>query len=198
MPSTPRFAAALAVLTALLLGAGCTTTVPGAAAADSAAPPTTAAAADPVAWVDEVCGALLPFVRSAGTPPQLDSASDPATLVKGLGDYLGQASGAAGTAITGMAAAGPSPVAGGDGIVSGLTDTLTSFQTSFQDARTKIDALDTSDPQALLVGLPPAIAPLEQLANLPDPTAGLKSSPELDRASQQAPNCQQVQATTGG
>lgn len=191
MARTLRPAALLAVLAALFLGAGCTTVVPGAAEPD----PEFVAA---LAWVDEVCGSLLPFIETAATPPQLDASGDPATILLGLSGYLGEASAAAGSAIDGMRAAGPSPVAGGDELVTGLTGTLTTFQTTLDGARTQVDALDTSDPLALLDTLPAAVAPLEQLADLPDPTAGMQSSPELDQASELSANCQQIEQLTGG
>lgn len=209
MPRTPRPALILTALAALLLGAGCTTAVPGVAAPDGAAPPAPTSATSPrttgsgepdaaaVAWVDEMCGALLPFVRTASTPPSLDSSGDPAALVQGFSAYLGQASGSADGAIRGMEAVGPSPVAGGDEIVTRLTETLTTLRTSFRNAKDRIDAIDTSDPQALATGLPAALGPLRSLASLPNPTTDLQSSPELERAATQAPNCQQVEKTAG-
>lgn len=201
MPRTPRPALLLAVLAAALLGAGCTTAVPGTAGANGAA--TTAAAEpadarqDAVGWVDDVCDALLPFIEAAAMP-QLDTTGDPATLVEGFGEYLDKAGSSADSAISGMADVGPSPVAGGDEIVTRLTETLTIFRTSFQDAKAKLDAVDTTDPQSLATELPAAIAPLQKLADLPDPTAGLQASAELDAASKQAPNCQQIELKTGG
>jgi len=197
MSTTPRPALLLPALAALVVGiAGCTSAVPGAAAPAGQAPAT--AAGDPVQWVDGVCGALLPFVKTAGTPPQLNTASDPTALAKGISDYLGQGATAADSAISGIAAVGPSPVAGGDDVITRLTQTLTTFRTSFQDAKTQVDAVDTSNPQTLRTELPKAVAPLEQLATMPDPTVDLQTSPELERASAQAPNCQQVERQTGG
>lgn len=191
MIRSPRPAMLLALLAALFLGTGCTTVVPGAAEPD----PEFVAA---IGWVDQVCGALLPFIQTASVPPQLDPASDPATLLLGLSTYLGGASTSAGAAIDAMAAAGPSPVAGGDELVTGLTGTLTTFQTTLDGAKTQIDALDPNNPLALIETLPAAVAPLEQLSNLPDPTAGLQSSPELDQASELAANCKKVEQLTSG
>jgi hypothetical protein len=197
MSATSRPVLLLPVLAALLMGmAGCTSTVPGAAAPAGQSP--AASTADPVHWVDGVCGALLPFVKTAGTPPQLNGATDPTALAKGISDYLGQGASAADSAITGMAGVGPSPVAGGDDVITRLTQTLTTFRASFQDAKAQVDAVDTSNPQTLRTELPKAVAPLQQLASMPDPTVDLQTSPELERASAQAPNCQQVERQTGG
>jgi hypothetical protein len=46
------------------------------------------------------------------------------------------------------------------------------------------------------VALPAAVAPLEELRNLADPTAGLRATDELRAAADKAPNCQQVRSTT--
>lgn len=205
MRSTARPALLLAVVTSVLLAVGCTTTVTGTATARGSAagappsgpPPAGGAPGDAVAWVDQVCGALLPFIRAASAPPPFDGSSDPAALVEGISDYFGETGAAADTAISGMAAAGPSPAEGGDEVVTALTGTLTTIRTSFRDAQTRLDAIDTSDPRAFATELPGAIAPLQELTTLSDPTAGLESSPELDRAGKQAPNCQQIEALTG-
>jgi hypothetical protein len=179
----------LPVVAALVLSGGCTTTVPGAASADTAAAQGTG---DAVAWVDQICGSLLPFVRTAGTPPEPSVSPDPETLVRNITDYLSETEETAGSAISGMAAAGPSPVAGGDEIVDGLSSTLETMQTSFRDARTRIERVDVNDRQALLREVPAAIGSLEQLATMPNPMADLQGSPELERATQEAAGCQQV------
>jgi hypothetical protein len=179
----------LPAVAVLVLSGGCTTTVPGAASADTAAAQGTG---DAVAWVDQICGSLLPFVRAAGTPPEPSVSPDPATLVRNITNYLSETEETAGSAISGMDAAGPSPVAGGDEIVDGLSSTLETMQTSFRDARTRIERVDVNDRQALLREVPAAIGSLEQLATMPNPMADLKGSPELERATQEAAGCQQV------
>lgn len=200
MPRTFRPTFFVAVAAALLLAAGCTTTVTGTPAptggssssggGSSAAPPTTTRTADAVGWVDDVCGALLDFTTAATVQPNIDTA-DPASALQGLSDYLGNAIAAVDKALTGLDAVGPSPVAGGDEVVRRLTSTLSTFKTSFENAKTEVDNADPNDP-ASLVALPDALAPLEQLANLPNPLADVQSSPELDRAAAQAPNCQKI------
>jgi hypothetical protein len=197
MPAVPRPVLLLTVLAPLLLSLGCTTTVSGSARPAGSTQGTTTTV-DAVQWVDGVCGALLPFVRTAGTEPQITGATDPAALVKSISDYLAQGAGAADSAITGMSRVGPSPVAGGDDVVTRLTGTLTTFRTSFQNAKTQVDAVDTTDRQALATELPKAVAPLEQLKSMPDPTVDLQTDPELERASAQAPNCQQIKLQIGG
>ena len=188
MPRITPPALLLPAVAALVLSGGCTTTVTGAASANGAAQGT----GDAVAWVDQICGSLLPFVQAAGTPPQPSAAPTPATLVQDISDYLSETEDTAGSAITGMAAAGPAPVAGGDEVVARLSSTLETMQTSLRDARTRIERVDVNDREALLREVPAAIASLEQLANMPSPMADLQSSPELDRAGQEAAGCQQI------
>lgn len=184
----------VASLIALLLGTACTSTVPGAAApaaGTTAAAPTTTAAADPVEWMDDVCGALVPFLEAATDQPQLDT-SDPVGTVEGISTYLGKVAASLDKALAQLKAAGPSPVVGGDKLVSRVAGALTTFKTTVTDAKTKIDAIDASDPQQLANDLPEAVAGLQELANFPDPTADLKANPELDRAAAKAPNCKKL------
>jgi hypothetical protein len=194
LSAAPRIALLAAVLVVALLGAGCATTVTGRAAptgassGSSTAPTTTAATTDAVTWVDNVCGALLPFVTAASTEPKINP-SDPAAAIRGLSTYLGTAVSTLDKALSGLRDAGPSPVKGGDEVVTTLSTALTKFRTTFQNAKTKIDAVDPNDPAEIATALPEAIAPLQELSSLGNPTADLKSSPELDRAAKQAPNC---------
>jgi hypothetical protein len=195
MPRITPPALLLPAVVALVLSGGCTTAVPGTASAGSAA--AAQGTGDATAWVDQICGSLLPFVRAAGTPPEPAAASNPATLVQDITDYLSETEDSAGAAIDGLAAAGPAPVAGGDEIVAGLTSTLESMQTSLRDARTRIERVDVNDRQALLREVPAAISSLEQLASIPSPMADLQRSPELTRAGQEAANCQQISREFG-
>jgi hypothetical protein len=206
MRRTPRKVVLVPLVAAAMAVAGCSSTIPGTAApagaggtagtasSASAAPTSTD---DPVVWVDQVCGALLPFIQTASEEPPLSNSSDPAELVKGLSTYLGKASDAAGTAVDGMKAAGPSPIKDGDKLVSGLSDTLGTFQKTFGGVKSDIDKLDTSDPLKLASALPNAIGPLAELSNLPNPTADFQSNPELEAASKKAAKCQEIEKTTG-
>ena len=180
----------------VMLVAGCSTTVSGTAAPAGAASSAGAAATgDPVTWINGVCGSLLGFVKTVSSPPAIDSSS-PEKAVKGLSTYLGSAVTAIDKATTDIKAAGPSPVAGGDQAITTITDTLGKFRTSFQSAKTKIDAVNPSDLSQVATALPEALTPLQDLSNLPN-TTDFNSTPELDKAAQQAPNCQAL-STSGG
>ncbi|OJY37726.1 hypothetical protein [Pseudonocardia sp. 73-21] len=181
-----------------MLVTGCSTTVTGSPAAvgASSAAPSAPATGDPVAWINGVCGSLLGFVRTVSAPPAIDSSS-PQKAVTGLSTYLGTAVTAIDKATTDIKGAGPSPVEGGDKAVTTITDALGKARTSFQSAKTKIDAVNTSDLSQVATALPEALAPLQDLSTLTNTSTDLQSTPELDKAAQQAPNCRALQ-TTGG
>jgi hypothetical protein len=200
MHLTARTALVSTAVATVLLGSGCSSLLPGVPAPSPADTSSSAATggnaapgADGVAWMDKICGAMLPAVQIRADAPTLGDSGDPASRLSGLSQYLDKASTAADGAINGMAAAGPSPIEGGDQAVTALTTTLTSFRDSARNAKTKIDAIDTSDPQALATDLPAAIAPLAELARLPNPAAQLDSNPALDAAAKAAPQCQQLE-----
>jgi hypothetical protein len=184
--------AAVAVATVALTG--CSTTVVGAPAPDggSAALASNASTTtDPVAWTDQVCGSLLPFVGASTAQPQFNQ-SNPGAAVKAISDYLGTAVSAIDQALAGLNAAGPAPVADGDKFVAKLKDALTTVRSSFETSKTAIDKVDPNNITELVTTLPEVLAPLQALSQLQDPTTGLKANPELKAAAAKAPNCQKL------
>lgn len=183
-----------AVAAVLVAASGCSTTIAGspAPAGASAGGATAPATTDPVAWTDRVCGSLLPLQKSLSTTPQFDQ-SDPAAAVKALSDFLGKGETAIDQAVSGLDAAGPSPVQGGNEVVVRIKSTLTTVRNSFDQAKAALDKINPDDPTALITALPQAVAPLQDLSKLKDPTSDLKASPELDAAAAKAPNCQALQ-----
>jgi len=196
MPRITPHALLLPAVAALVLSGGCTTAVSGAASADSAA--AAQGTGEAVAWVDQICGSLLPYVRAAGSPPKPAEAPDAATLVQDISGYLSESEESAGSAITGMEAAGPAPMAGGDEIVARMSTTLETMQTSLRDARTRIERVNINDRQALLREVPAAIESVERLASTPSPMADLQRNPELAQAGRDAAGCQQIAREFGG
>jgi hypothetical protein len=198
MPRTPRKVLLVPLLAAALLGAGCSSTVQGTPAATGASPGASDTGGgpvgqtdDPVAWVDQVCAALVTFAEGPGEPPEISPSSSPEQAIGQLTDYLGKASDTATTAIDGIRAAGPSPVAGGDEFAAQMTEVLTTVKTTFDSTREQFENLDPSDPSALLEGLGALTTP-EGLEDLEDPSTALQRSPELAAAAQQAPKCQEL------
>jgi hypothetical protein len=178
---TRRFTCTLASAFVLVIAAGC---------GNSSDPDS-----DAVAWTDQVCGALSGFARAATSQPQVGGA-DPVSTVRGLGDYFSATATALQGSISELDAVGPSPVEGGDEYVARLKGALTEIRTSFDTARGQLAGVDTSSVQAMSVALPAAVAPLQELRNLADPTDGLRATDELRAAADKAANCQQVRSTT--
>lgn len=194
MHRTTRTALATAAVAAVLLGAGCTTPVPGLPAPAGAAPAAGTAVpteTDPVAWMNKVCTALLPALQVRATQPKIDP-NNPADTISALKTYTAQAGPVIDTALNGMAAAGPSPIEGGDQAVSALSTTITAYRDALTQTKTKVDAIDPTNRRALVAAFPEAVAPLSDLSKLPNPAADLTESPALTQAVAQAPQCQQA------
>jgi hypothetical protein len=177
---------------------GCSATVTGspaptggASAATTGAPAGSPTITDPVAWTDKLCGSLLPTVKALASEPQIGQ-SDPASTVKGLSAYFGGAVSSLDESLSGIDAAGPSPIADTDPVVAKLKQTLRTLRSTFAEAKTAVDKVDPNNPADLATALPEALAPLANLGALGDPTAGLKTNPELKAAAAQAPNCQEI------
>jgi len=190
--STRTLLAAIAVATVALTG--CSATVTGAPAptgGSSALAPNAPTTTDPVAWTDQVCGSLLPFVGASTTGPQFDQ-SNPGAEAKSLSDYLGNVVSAIDEGLVGLDAAGPAPVADGDAFVAKLKDALTIVRSSFEKSKTAIDKVDPNNITELATALPELLAPLQDLSKLQDPTTGLKANPELKAAAAKAANCQKL------
>jgi hypothetical protein len=153
-----------------------------------------AASEDTVAWTNGVCGALSGFTRAASTGPQVDPAN-PLASVEGVRSYLGSTSEEVQRSLSALDAVGPSPVEGGDQYVARLEEALQSIRSGFESARVQLAAVDTSNPAALATAFPTAVAPLQELQGLPDPTEGLRENDELRTAAEQAPACRDLRST---
>jgi hypothetical protein len=175
---TRTLSCTVAALAALVAGCG------GSAAPD----------ADAVAWTDQVCGALAGFTRAATTSPEIDR-SDPAAAVQELDRYLGATTEELQRSLTALDVVGPSPVDGGDAYVGRLEEALRGIRSGFDSARTQLAGVDVSDPAQLATAVPAALAPLQELRNLPAPTEGMRDGQELGAASEQADSCRRLRST---
>jgi hypothetical protein len=171
---TRRFSCTIAVLAALAVGCG-----------------DAAASEDTVAWTNGVCGALTGFTRAASSGPRIDQA-DPVASVQGVRSYLGATSDEVQRSLSALSAVGPSPVEGGDQYVTRLQEALQRIRSGFESARSQLATIDTSDRGALATAFPAAVAPLQELRDLPDPTAGLRENEELRTAAEQAAACREL------
>ncbi|NMI01257.1 hypothetical protein [Pseudonocardia acidicola] len=177
---TARSVGALGATLAVLVAAGC-------GSGDAQA----------LAWSDKVCGAMVSFRDAVSVRPNID-AGDPAAAAKGLSEFTGNAVSAAQGTIADLNAAGAAPVSGGDAVVTTLKQRMTVIQTTFATAKSHIDAVDVTDATAAQASLRAAVAPLQNLTNLPDPAADLEVNPHLRDAVDAAPNCQKLRQRSGG
>jgi hypothetical protein len=175
---TRRFSSTVAALAALVGGCG-GSTAPSEGAVD---------------WTNQVCGSLSGFTRAATTSPQIDRA-DPVAAVQELDRYLGATSEELQRSLTALGTVGPSPVDGGDAYVGRLEEALRGIRNGFDSARMQLAVVDVSDPAQLATAVPAALAPLQDLRNLPAPTDGMRDSEELGAASEQAANCRQLRSS---
>ncbi|TQM36397.1 hypothetical protein [Pseudonocardia cypriaca] len=148
-----------------------------------------------VAWTDQVCEALSGFTRAATTSPHINR-GDPAAAVQELDRYLGATSEELQRSLTALDGVGSSPVDGGDDYVGRLEEALRGIRGGFEAARTQLATVDVSDPAQFATAVPAALAPLQELHNLPAPTEGMRASEELGAASEQAGSCRQLRVTT--
>jgi len=185
--------ALVAVLSALLLGTGCTATVSGTPSADPAPAPTEGPGSDPVLWVDRVCGSLLAYTGPALTQPQFGDAPDLPSIKQKLGTYLDGIIGGLQRSRTQLGAVGRSPVGGGDEAVSRIDDVLEKLEADIGAAKTKVDSADPENPEGFLATITDAETQLGKIS-APDALADLSASPRLQKAAAKAANCQQLSA----
>jgi hypothetical protein len=180
----------VAVAAAAVILSGCSATVTGSPAPTGAVTgDTVVATTDPVVWMDNVCGSLLPVQQSLATPPQ-PSGDDPAALAKSISAFLGRSASAIDESLAGLDAVGPSPIADGDAAVAQLKSALTIIRTSFDRTKTAIDQIDPTNADDVATTLPTVFATLAEVAKIQGSTPDLQNNPALKAAAAQAPNCQ--------
>lgn len=175
-----RMLAALGTTLAVLSGGGCGTEAPSSAA---------------VGWIDDVCGSLVGFSRVSAERAPVDT-QDPVARARGLQAYVEAAVPALTEGLDELAQVGPSPVAGGDALVAGLSDRLGRYRDGFATVRDGLADLDHDDPDAVAERLPEVLAPFGELSALSPPTVDLDPSTELGRAAEQAPNCRAIRTAS--
>lgn len=146
--------------------------------------------ATPEQWTDRMCGAVLPFARTATTPPQ--RGADPAATANEISGYLGRTVTALDGTLGSLEQLGPAPVDDGERVATGLRTGLTDVRTAFAAARAQVDALNGQPPAEIERRLPEALAPVGRLGNATGPLAGVASNPQLGAASRSSANCRDL------
>lgn len=196
--ATPRPARAarvlLPILAAASLAAGCATSVAGTASPDPAPRPTTGVGADPVAWGDKVCGALLSYYQPLVAKPDYAGA-DLAGIKGRLSGYLGAVAGGIDDGQQQLQAAGPSPVSGGDPFAKSIGDLLDRTGATVDQAKTEVDAADPND----VPGFEGRLRSAEEKLRTIGAAQGLDqlgATPRLDKAVAAAPRCGELNELT--
>lgn len=154
----------------------------------SSTPTSGAASTDAVAYMDKVCGAASEFAKVEKTAPRLD-ASDPQKLKAEMAAYMGQLADSFAKSAEGLKNVGPSPVEGGEQAIDKLTETFASLNTVFTDAKAKVEQADANDANGGLQAAGEAIGKLSELAGT---LRDFEAVPELQKATQSAPKCQEM------
>jgi hypothetical protein len=175
MPRRSRTVLLVPLAAAALAVAGCSTAVAGTPYPLGAGPALGAVAApaptgDTAAWVDRVCGTVLPALRASANSPHVDY-TDVDKATDTLEQHLRDVSAAAGRGLAELDRVGPSPTRHGDELVAQF--------------RTGLLALQRLDPDAPAGAASPPAPPLAPV----NPAALLAEDPELAGALAHAENC---------
>ncbi|GJF07697.1 hypothetical protein [Pseudonocardia sp. D17] len=183
--------ATVALAFTVLLG-GCSSVVSGTAAADPSPQPTQGPGADPVAWVDNVCGSLIPMLDAAQKTPNLAGVNDLPTIKKSFSDYLGAVLSGVQQGRSQLGSVGSSPVAGGNETVTRIDGLLTQFEQSLGEAKSRVDGVDPNDVNAFQGALTDATTSLGKLSTSGASLGDTSGYVRLNKAAEAAPNCQRL------
>jgi hypothetical protein len=196
---------AAGVAVALLLAgcgdkvAGTASVAPGAGAAvtsgssSAPSPSGSGSSSSAEAWADQLCGSFLPLASIGQTPPDMSSASDPASAKKAISDYLTKAVNAFQTAVDGLNNLPSAPNAAAETAKTALVTALTPALQTMKDANDKLSAAG-NDPQSMLDAVKSMEGLGTSMQSISSPLNSLTSSPEMEAAYKAAPNCQKLPA----
>ncbi|OLT14011.1 hypothetical protein BJF78_20605 [Pseudonocardia sp. CNS-139] len=179
------------LLTAMAGLCACTSTVGGSPVADPAPAPTEGPGSDPVAWVDQVCGAVLSFAVPATAAPDFSRTEDLPAVQRTVSDYLGSVVAGVQAGRTRLGTVGRSPVQGGDEAIGRTESAMQFLEQDFTGAKATMDAADPTDMQAFLGTLGQVESTLAAITP-PDLLRDLSASPRLLRASERAAQCRHL------
>lgn len=151
----------------------------------------------PQEWTDEMCTAVLPFVRTAVAAPAPAPEAGTGDRLRGLGDYLGRTTEALDRTLGDLDRLGPAPVDDGEALTARLTGGLGEVRSAFSGARGRVDALDPTDPAAVERDLPGALEPVARLGTATGPLAQVTGDPELAAAFRSSASCGDLTRLSG-
>ncbi|HEY9413335.1 MAG TPA: hypothetical protein VIQ30_01125 [Pseudonocardia sp.] len=184
-PRSPRLAAHVVVLATFAgLVTGCGSDRP------ENLPPTD----DPVVWAGRLCSSLGPLTGLRNLRPHVDP-NDPGASKASLSQYFNDTEGRIGESLEGLDQVGPSPIPGGDDVTGRVRAALQRLHKAFEDAKFKVDNVDTSDPVALGTRLPEILTGLADAAKDKDlSTTG--DNEALNDAVRQSPSCAMIKGAS--
>lgn len=155
-------------------------------------PAATPAPVDPAAaWVDDVCGSVLPFATSATAAPDFAAAADLAAVQRTYGEYLDGLITGVRDGRTALTAAGAAPIAAGDPVLDRVRTAMTRLEQDVTGARATVDAADPKDPRAFVASVRQVESTVSAVV-VPDVVGELDAVPELAPAARAAPQCRKV------
>lgn len=163
--------------------------------ATSAAPAPTSAAAsgssDAVAWADKFCGSMKPLVALDKVQPPDIKPGDIAGAHKALLDIFNEFVPPLNNAVDGLKSLGDSTIQGADKARDAMLNALTPVRDEAKAAQQKLEKAKASDAQAIL-DAGQAFQKIGSDMTSFNPEKEMGSTPELNAAALEAPNCKSL------
>lgn len=183
-----------AALTSIVL-AGCSQTIAGTPAPDPAPQPKSGKGADPTAWADQVCGALISYYNPLRAQPDYSNAN-PAEIKARLAEYLSNVSSGVTRGQEMVQNAGASPVRGGDQFAESIDQLLARTNGTIADTSRIVDEANANDPEDLRAKFAAAEEKLRSIGGAQG-LENLGATPRLDKAVATAKQCQDLNRISG-
>jgi hypothetical protein len=169
------------------------TASPAPASPAPAAPTSSAgipANAEAAAWLNQFCGVI--GTTPPASDPTAEQPTDPAGVRKALDKLSGDLKGFFTSKVDSLNKLPKSPIPSGDEVKKKMVDVFQSALEQAKNAQVKLDASAVNDPQAVTAFSDALKAVEAKLGDTGKSMDTLPDSPELQSASQNAPNCKKL------
>lgn len=147
---------------------------------------------DPAIWADRVCTALLPLVLVNDSRPAVNAADFAATK-QSMSMALADGADAMSRMLSGLDAAGTSPIGGGNDVVAKLKNLATEVRGTMLDAKIKLDAANPAGSAMFIDALADAFSARATLATKVEQAQQIvQSNPQVSAAALKGASCPQV------
>lgn len=144
-----------------------------------------------VRWIDGFCSSVAKFM-GASQSAQPPKSQDPAAIKQAMSERLGRMATGAETVVADLDAMNPSPIDGGDKLISSAKQTYTLVNKAAEKAKSTIDSAPASNMQAVKQAVQSASKEFQQVKKAKSPFKQLQSNKKLATAFRQAPQCKQL------